>query len=86
VRPPTIETDRLLLKRAISNLVSNAIKNTSSGGVVLGWVKLSERLRIDVWDTGIGIAPAHREAIFAAYFQINNRGATVRKGWGWGFR
>jgi CheY-like chemotaxis protein/anti-sigma regulatory factor (Ser/Thr protein kinase) len=84
VHPPTIETDRLLFKRAISNLVSNAIKNTSSGGVVLGWVKLSERVRIDVWDTGIGIAPAHREAIFAEYYQINNPGRDRSKGLGLG--
>jgi signal transduction histidine kinase/CheY-like chemotaxis protein len=84
VHPPSIETDRSLFKRAVSNLVSNAIKNTSSGGVVLGWVQLNERLRIDVWDTGIGIAPAHREAIFAEYYQINNPGRDRSKGLGLG--
>jgi signal transduction histidine kinase/CheY-like chemotaxis protein len=83
-RPPPIETDRSLFKRAVSNLVSNAIKNTSSGGVVLGWVRLNGRLRVDVWDTGIGIAPAHREAIFAEYFQINNPGRDRSKGLGLG--
>ena len=82
--PPSIETDRSLFKRAVSNLVSNAIKNTSSGGVVLGWVQLGERLRVDVWDTGIGIAPAHREAIFAEYYQINNPGRDRSKGLGLG--
>ena len=82
--PPSIETDRSLFKRAVSNLVSNAIKNTSSGGVVLGWVQLNERLRVDVWDTGIGIAPAHREAIFAEYYQINNPGRDRSKGLGLG--
>lgn len=81
---PTIETDRSLFKRAVSNLVSNAIKNTSSGGVVLGWVQLNDRLRVDVWDTGIGIAPAHREAIFAEYYQINNPGRDRSKGLGLG--
>jgi CheY-like chemotaxis protein len=83
-RPPPIETDRSLFKRAVSNLVSNAIKNTSSGGVVLGWVQLGDRLRVDVWDTGIGIAPAHREAIFAEYYQINNPGRDRSKGLGLG--
>jgi signal transduction histidine kinase/CheY-like chemotaxis protein len=82
--PRSIETDRSLFKRAVSNLVSNAIKNTSSGGVVLGWVQLDERLRIDVWDTGIGIAPAHREAIFSEYYQINNPGRDRSKGLGLG--
>jgi signal transduction histidine kinase/CheY-like chemotaxis protein len=82
--PRSVETDRSLFKRAVSNLVSNAIKNTSSGGVVLGWVQLDERLRIDVWDTGIGIAPAHREAIFSEYYQINNPGRDRSKGLGLG--
>ncbi|MGF6873667.1 hybrid sensor histidine kinase/response regulator [Paraburkholderia sp. MM5477-R1] len=82
--PPSIATDRSLFKRAVSNLVSNAIKNTSSGGVVLGWVQLNERLRIDVWDTGIGIAPAHRDAIFSEYYQINNPGRDRSKGLGLG--
>ena len=81
---PTIETDRSLFKRSVSNLVSNAIKNTSSGGVVLGWVQLDERLRVDVWDTGIGIAPAHRDAIFSEYYQINNPGRDRSKGLGLG--
>ncbi|WP_250517182.1 hybrid sensor histidine kinase/response regulator [Caballeronia sp. INDeC2] len=79
-----IETDRSLFKRAVSNLVSNAIKNTSSGGVVLGWVRLDGRLRIDVRDTGTGIAPAHREAIFTEYYQINNPGRDRSKGLGLG--
>jgi signal transduction histidine kinase len=82
--PPSIETDRSLFKRAVSNLVSNAIKNTSSGGVVLGWVRLNERLRIDVRDTGIGIAADHQEAIFTEYYQINNPGRDRSKGLGLG--
>ncbi|WP_089165407.1 hybrid sensor histidine kinase/response regulator [Caballeronia sordidicola] len=82
--PPSIETDRSLFKRSVSNLVSNAIKNTSSGGVVLGWVQLNERLRVDVWDTGTGIAPAHRDAIFSEYYQINNPGRDRSKGLGLG--
>ncbi|WP_109479966.1 hybrid sensor histidine kinase/response regulator [Paraburkholderia sp. C35] len=81
---PPIETDRSLFKRSISNLVSNAIKNTSTGGVVLGWVRLNGRLRIDVWDTGIGIAPAYRDAIFSEYYQINNPGRDRSKGLGLG--
>jgi signal transduction histidine kinase len=84
VHSPTIETDRLLLKRALSNLGLNAIKNTSSGGVVLGWVQLIEWLRLDVRDTGIGIAPARQEAIFAEYYQINNPGRDRSKGRGLG--
>jgi signal transduction histidine kinase len=82
--PPPIESDRSLFKRALSNLVSNAIKNTSAGGVAVGWVLIGERLRIDVWDTGIGISPVHRDAIFAEYYQINNPGRDRSKGLGLG--
>jgi signal transduction histidine kinase len=83
-RPPPIESDRFLFKRALSNFVSNAIKNTASGGVVIGWVEIGERLRIDVWDTGVGISSRHREAIFAEYYQINNPGRDRAKGLGLG--
>lgn len=79
-----IEIDRLLFKRAISNLVSNAIKNSSSGGVVRGWIRLDGRLRVGVLDTGAGIAPAHREAIFTEYYQTNNPGRDRSKGLGLG--
>ncbi|MBC8724792.1 hybrid sensor histidine kinase/response regulator [Paraburkholderia sp. 31.1] len=83
-RPPPIESDRSLFKRVLSNLVSNAIKNTRTGGVVIGWVEVGERLRIDVWDTGVGISPAHRDAIFAEYYQIDNPGRDRSKGLGLG--
>jgi signal transduction histidine kinase len=82
--PPPIESDRSLFKRALSNFVSNAIKNTSVGGVVVGWVEIGEQLRLDVWDTGIGISPVHRDAIFAEYYQINNPGRDRSKGLGLG--
>ncbi|WP_160312515.1 hybrid sensor histidine kinase/response regulator [Caballeronia mineralivorans] len=83
-RPPAIESDRSLFKRVLSNFISNAIKNTSVGGVVVGWVEIGERLRIDVWDTGVGISPVHRDAIFAEYYQIDNPGRDRSKGLGLG--
>ena len=82
--PPFIESERSLFKRALSNFVSNAIKNTSVGGVVVGWVEIGERLRIDVRDTGVGISPVHRETIFAEYYQIDNPGRDRSKGLGLG--
>ncbi|QIE27028.1 Sensor histidine kinase RcsC (plasmid) [Caballeronia sp. SBC1] len=82
--PPPIESDRSLFKRALSNLVSNAIKNTCVGGVVVGWVQIGEQLRIDVRDTGVGISPVHRDAIFAEYYQIDNPGRDRSKGLGLG--
>jgi two-component system, sensor histidine kinase len=82
--PPFIDTDRALFKRALSNLVSNAIKYTSAGGVVIGFVRVGARLRIDVRDSGIGIASAYESAIFAEYYQIDNPGRDRSKGLGLG--
>lgn len=81
---PHIITDRPLFKRLLSNLISNAIKYTFHGGVVIGWVRLTNAIRIDVWDTGIGIAKEHREKIFSEYYQINNPGRDRSRGIGLG--
>lgn len=83
-KSPYISTDRPLFKRLLSNLVSNAIKYTFHGGVTIGWVRLPNTLRIDVWDTGIGIPEQHREKIFSEYYQINNPGRDRSRGIGLG--
>jgi two-component system, sensor histidine kinase len=83
-QPSYINTDRPLFKRLLSNLVSNAIKYTFRGGVTIGWVRLPNTLRIDVWDTGIGIPEEHREKIFSEYYQINNPGRDRNRGIGLG--
>jgi signal transduction histidine kinase len=84
IRSPHISTDRPLFKRLLSNLVSNAIKYTFDGGVIVGLVRLPNTLRIDVWDTGIGIAEEHRNKIFSEYYQINNPGRDRSRGIGLG--
>ena len=50
-------TDAFLLDRILSNLLSNAIRNTRSGGVLLGCRRLRDGIRIDVVDTGPGLPP-----------------------------
>lgn len=82
--PANINTDRPLFKRLLANLISNAIKYTFQGGVVIGWVRLPNTLRIDVWDTGIGIPEEHRERIFSEYYQVNNPGRDRTRGIGLG--
>jgi hypothetical protein len=52
----TVFTDAFLLDRILSNLLSNAIRNTRKGGVLLGCRRLSDGLRIDVVDTGPGVS------------------------------
>ncbi|MFM8332230.1 MAG: ATP-binding protein [Candidatus Methylumidiphilus sp.] len=77
-------SDRLLLKRVLSNLVGNALKYTEAGGVLVGVVPFQGHIRIDVWDTGVGIAPEHWELIFDEYAQIGHPACGQQTGLGLG--
>jgi signal transduction histidine kinase len=82
-----VHTDRLLLKRVLTNLLSNAVRYTSHGGVLLA-VRPTHGGRgglcIEVWDTGIGIAAADIPHIFDPYVQIGNLERDRSKGLGLG--
>jgi PAS domain S-box-containing protein len=67
-----VRSDPRLLERILQNLVSNALKYTSAGTVLLGARRRGGQLRIEVWDTGIGIAEDKLEAIFEEFFQVGN--------------
>jgi len=75
--PRRIRTDPIRLKQCLINLVSNAIKFTAKGHVYLN-VSLeptegqSNRIRFDIEDTGIGIAPDQLERIFEAFTQADS--------------
>ncbi len=81
---PMAHTDRTLLKRAVSNLVANAIKYTDRGGVILGVIPLGERLRIEVRDSGAGIPPEFASHIFEPYFRVRASGRDRVQGLGLG--
>jgi signal transduction histidine kinase len=82
--PLWVRSDRTLLKRALSNLVCNAIKYTEKGGVLIGVLSLPSTVRIDVLDTGVGIPAKFQERIFDEYFQIDNSTADHQQGLGLG--
>ncbi len=65
-----IQTDRSLLERILSNFVGNAIRYTEFGRVLIGCRRHGRFLRIEVHDTGIGIAPEHEEKIFDEFFRV----------------
>ena len=66
-----VESDPVLLERILRNMLANAIRFTKSGGIVVG-CRRGARLRIEVADTGPGIAPQERERIFEEFHQLGN--------------
>ncbi|GEP58591.1 ATP-binding response regulator [Reyranella soli] len=65
-----VRSDAILLERILLNLVSNAIRYTSSGGVVVGCRRRGDSVRIEVWDSGIGVAPDQQQSIFGEFYQV----------------
>jgi Na+/proline symporter/signal transduction histidine kinase/CheY-like chemotaxis protein len=62
-----VESDRHMLYRVLQNLLSNAIRYTVSGKVLLGVRRRAEGIEIQVWDTGRGIPPERRELVFGEF-------------------
>lgn len=80
----TCISDPVLLERSVRNLVSNAIRYTQKGGVLIG-VRSRERgkrLVIEVWDTGIGIQLRDHQLIFEEFVQLDKGGASDGLGLG----
>src|SRR5262245_5489543 len=65
-----VRSDALLLERILLNLVSNAMRYTLRGGIIVGCRRRGEMLRIEVWDSGPGIPEDHRQSIFGEFFQL----------------
>jgi len=79
--------DPLLVERILRNLVANAIRYTDDGGVLLGCRRRGDRLRLQVWDTGVGIAAEEQSRVFEEFYQVPGRVAVTadqRKGLGLG--
>jgi Na+/proline symporter/CheY-like chemotaxis protein len=78
-----VQSDRRLLRRLLQNLVSNAIKYTPRGRVLVGCHRAGGRLRIAVHDSGLGIPNSKRRAIFQEFHRLD-QGAKVARGLGLG--
>lgn len=68
----TVRTDIGLLQSVLMNLVTNAIKFTSRGGILIGARLRNNKVCLQVWDTGSGISQADMPYIFDEFYQANN--------------
>jgi len=86
VRPTAqwIESDPVLFERILGNLVSNAVRYTRKGRVLVACRQRGERLRVEVRDNGVGIADDAQEIIFQEFVQLDNPARTRDKGLGLG--
>jgi len=79
-----VRSDPALVALILRNLVSNAIRYTEQGGVLVACRARGEQVLLEVWDTGIGIEPAQHQAIFSEFHQLGNAERDRRKGLGLG--
>jgi len=78
-----VESDRLLLRRLLQNFISNAIKYTPQGRVLVGCRRSGRSLRIGIYDTGVGIPVQKRGEIFKEFHRLE-QGARIARGLGLG--
>ncbi|MBP2292375.1 PAS domain-containing hybrid sensor histidine kinase/response regulator [Azospirillum rugosum] len=79
-----VRTDPALFGRMVQNLVDNAVRYTGEGRILVGCRRRGDLLRVEVWDTGIGIPAGQTEEIFEEFTQIGNPERDREKGLGLG--
>jgi signal transduction histidine kinase/DNA-binding NarL/FixJ family response regulator len=79
-----VRSDFILLQQIVFNLVQNALRYTRGGGVLVGCRKRGDQLRIEVWDTGIGIPPDQHDKIFGEFYRLGEPDRDRRAGLGLG--
>lgn len=86
VRPTqaVVRSDPVLLEQMVRNLIGNAVRHTATGGVLVGVRSRGDRLSIQVWDSGCGIAEQDRARIFQDFVQLANPERNQAKGLGLG--
>jgi signal transduction histidine kinase len=67
-----LQTDQLLIKRILTCFISNAVKYTEKGGILVAVRKRKSMIVFEVWDTGIGIDPIHLEHVFEEFYKVGD--------------
>jgi two-component system CheB/CheR fusion protein len=79
-----VHSDPHLLEQIVRNFLSNAVKYTSKGKLLLGCRRRGDKVRIEVWDTGRGIPEAEISSIFREFRRLDNSAAERGRGFGLG--
>jgi signal transduction histidine kinase/CheY-like chemotaxis protein len=79
-----VSSDRVLLEQILGNLLSNAVRYTTTGSIHLRARRRGAQVELQVWDTGAGIPKDQREAIFREYYQLGNPQRDIEQGLGIG--
>jgi two-component system, chemotaxis family, CheB/CheR fusion protein len=79
-----VKTDPQLMEQILRNLLSNALKYTLTGGILIGCLRKGPELSIRVYDSGIGFSEAESKEIFEAYYQVKGPTSLSRPGLGLG--
>ncbi len=79
-----VRSDPVLVELILRNLISNAIRYTERGGVLVACRTRGKQAVLEVWDTGIGIAREHQQDVFREFHQLGNPERDRQKGLGLG--
>ena len=79
-----VESDPALLERILGNFMSNAIRYTDKGSVLIGCRRKGSEVSIEVWDTGCGISDDQMSLIYEDFYQVENKERDRGKGLGLG--
>ena len=79
-----VDSDPQILRRILQNFLSNAIHYTQRGRILFGCRRTREGLRVEIWDTGPGIAPQAMDRIFQEFERLNPGKTSADKGLGLG--
>ncbi|UAK25761.1 ATP-binding response regulator [Sphingomonas nostoxanthinifaciens] len=79
-----VRSDPVLLERIVRNILSNAVRYTDRGGVLMGCRAVGDQITVEIWDTGRGIAEDQQARIFEEFYQIDNPERDRSRGLGLG--
>lgn len=89
LHPLSVFSDPMMLERVVRNILSNAIRYTDEGGVLVACrmcsgSKKDPEVSIEIWDTGRGIAEEQKQFVFEPHHQLDNKDQEASKGFGLG--